>query len=626
MRHLLIFCVLWAASGLASPLEILSDPSKPTSEKLEALKALTAAKANSAEYLDALRTVVMDAAGDGRVRAEAVEAWAKTSQRPAAIRFLLQALAQDPSERFQISGVSVLADQVTRSPAGRKKITEVYEALAKKQAYGAVQTLAVQQLDAATKYDKKIVSRLFEIFQTAKGETRAAAGAALQNADFNTPQFRAVLVANIGANGSGARADARLLVNTAWPDKSYVADLERLSKTVYDAEVKEVVERGLAREEYLNSKQAFSSACKAVCAILDHSERYLLPAYSHPKPMHPENTSNAAVMALQTLFMIKASRLCSTLPDEGYREISESSRKTAAAFLKVREDWSASTFYAKQFYLLLEKEAEAQGHPVNADLAESLAEDLKEALAAKQRGLGGSAFNTYGFAGVLATLDSPPAQSLVQLRKMVAQSKDKMALPYYPNRSNDSPRASATRNIPVYLALYRNSLNGEEARQMRSYLTESLENWIRYAPDHFKDQFRDETHLGKDGLAPYYFTPGTPYVGAAVFSLLADPNLTREERGRLEKIKADTLPLILRSVDKDGLALPMGGKHFESTSYSASPSYTNPLIGLALMPYASEEECGKNKPVLSLLHAYRESPQGLPRTGSAVPESHGTKK
>jgi len=194
---------------------------------------------------------------------------------------------------------------------------------------------------------------------------------------------------------------------------------------------------------------------------------------------------------------------------------------------------------------------------------------------------------------------------------LVKSLSDPLNVPYYPRIGvNESRRGAAGRNVSVYLALYRHEEDPTKKQHYQKLLMDALRNWNRYAGDLYVNHYKMIGHFGPDRIADYYFAPSTPYVAASLFELLKNGNLTEQERDELGSLKSQIKDILLLSIGNDGLV--------RSINDNASQAYTNPLIGLALLPFTSEEDCGKDLPLSSILHtqAVRESPsESYPHTG-----------
>ncbi len=98
-------------------------------------------------------------------------------------------------------------------------------------------------------------------------------------------------------------------------------------------------------------------------------------------------------------------------------------------------------------------------------------------------------------------------------------------------------------------------------------------------------------------MAPYYFYPSVTYVTAGLRMLNKAPEL-KEKFKDLQKQVAILLHHLFQ--EKNSSFLPMGGENYDATEYFSSPSYSNPLAGLALLPLI-EKGCTFDAPPESML-------------------------
>lgn len=360
-----------------------------------------------------------------------------------------------------------------------------------------------------------------------------------------------------------------------------------------------------------------------------------------------QNSWDAAMLNLQMLFFLEAAPYCQELKDMPqkltkllllYPETFKSTKKNNETAIKEFNEilemfraqhvpekviqnwikmnaieyetskWTTADIYRVQFHLLLLQKLfqhlsiddKARVHiqaliDKTTDEAFTLLEGVPEGEKADDR-WETSAFTTYAFASFLIAIPKQFiareafVKGLTHLKLLVKTSKDPLALPYYPNAQEDpyhsmTPKASSARNLPVYLTLYVKDPNNTEYKKQ---LIAAIRNWTQHMTSlKLLVRFHNETHLAEDDdLAPYYFYASAIYQTAAIKLLLEEEDITQQEKEELLQLKQATIVGILGMLQKSGLFIPQGGSHFETSDslYPSSPSYVNPLAGLALLP------------------------------------------
>ena len=124
----------------------------------------------------------------------------------------------------------------------------------------------------------------------------------------------------------------------------------------------------------------------------------------------------------------------------------------------------------------------------------------------------------------------------------------------------------------------------------------ALENYKKYLPSLMAQIKRDDTHLGEDSLAPYYFFSTVPYATSAIEFLFEKEELSDEEKEKLNTVKQELKTGLLSLIQKNGLFEAQGEELYPSSS-----GYTNPLGGLALIPLAQECSQEKNSALFGIL-------------------------
>ena len=369
--------------------------------------------------------------------------------------------------------------------------------------------------------------------------------------------------------------------------------------------------------------------CRTLCDIASSPGLWTQDYYLHPDFNFAEDPWGFALQTLGALFVTKAAPFCPgakntidgilyaltaekfnreelpqtcdrfTFPFGDLQKFSNSILNLSGAPI------SSPQVYGKQFLLLmlfdlLRNQNQAMTPPQKIKLEkllrkteESLRNDLSYAPQMPTGVGGGSLFNTYAIATSMLADDLSIGKEQL---KQVIDPHNALRIAYDPSplQPFESPRASAARAVPTYLALYQAEANPSEKETFRTHLRESLDNYLHYLPSlmsHLRrgSAYREDAqklspHMGKDYIAPYYLFSTIPYVTAAAERLLQEnrPN----EREALLEIKKELKTAILSLVNDDGL--------FYTPEYASSPGYVNPLFGLSLIPLA--EDCGVGDP------------------------------
>ncbi|MBI4040406.1 MAG: HEAT repeat domain-containing protein [Deltaproteobacteria bacterium] len=311
----------------------------------------------------------------------------------------------------------------------------------------------------------------------------------------------------------------------------------------------------------------------------------------------PADSWDTAIESLQELFNAKTQTL---LEDEApcHAPSQKTLQKFSLSLLSLMERsqkdndpyWSGVDIYAKIFYLNL---LELRGDEEAAKQFRHFLE--KDVMAFKTEGIGGSAFNTYAYGATMVALGQNASPSTLQrFEAWVEKSPDPMALPYKPTQAlSISRQASAARNVPVYLALYLNRNRSTVNTNRGDQLIEAVSNWHKYAGNLAAEVSQPmQTHSGPHALAPYYFYSSLPYVTSAIKVLERDRTLNTQKKKEISRMKADLRKKLPKLIDSEGLGLLPGGPDYEHSLYYASPAYTYPLYGLALLALLEEpDEC-----------------------------------
>ncbi len=310
-----------------------------------------------------------------------------------------------------------------------------------------------------------------------------------------------------------------------------------------------------------------------------------------------------------------------------------------------------STVYAKQFYSLLLKELLRQAPIEKKEKIEKLIslvesshkENLKEYEKALE-GLSGSLYNNYALATSVIAIKAPPQEVISDMEEVV-NNFNHINIPYdasikrkedvFPTRLHD--RATAARAVPYNLALYLKTNDSKKKKLFEKNLIEALENYALHIPSLMAHVVREGTHMGSNGIAPYYYYSTIPYATSAV-ELLLDRVKDENTIKRLQHVKITLTKSIGAMAQKNGLFLQEGSiaerenpseplndplaiilrQLFPSTIYGSSPSYINPLAGLSLIPLIKECKGKETKKSYGILDLSTETPITL--------ETHAEKK
>jgi hypothetical protein len=392
-----------------------------------------------------------------------------------------------------------------------------------------------------------------------------------------------------------------------------------------------------------------SAACRAVCNLVKNSALWANDHfYSSPEGGRNENSWQYATRSLSAFFLEKAKPFCEEakkkLPDpvlflkkSGYEPPKKSEEIDVTALKKLapgnenlnqflskiektptEELNDASALYGHQYYSLLTRQTMRLHPERKVELEKKLAEidslHRKQLLGSSRRKEDmrrNSFMTTYLFATSALSLPDEDGEVLKKLKTALANTKDPLDLPYSFLEKGDegcSNRHSAARAVPFHLALYEKTKDADEKKQSEKNLIDSLENYLNHSVSLIAHINRNATHLGADGIAPYYFYPSVPFATAALKIL---EKKHPEEKEKFQKMSHELESILLFLIERDGLFRPLGtnmdnvpfdGSEIDpsadvaspssnkgiplgfSNPYTSSPLYANPLAGLALLP------------------------------------------
>ncbi len=335
--------------------------------------------------------------------------------------------------------------------------------------------------------------------------------------------------------------------------------------------------------------------CQAIKMISENKDWESLSGYTSESG-GPSDSWDTEISSLGKLYQLKTklrkpnvSGSCQTKNSDPVENFSKSILSLIQRSERSHDPyWSSVDIYAKIYRLnylkLLGKTKEAKKIRI------SLEKDLTQL---REKGIGGSAFNTYAYgAAMVALAPNIPIEILEKAKKLVDAQPDPMRLPYTPSGFPAySRKASAARNVPFHLALYlglKKSQKPSEAQTRKKHLIEAVLTWKKYAGNLAAEVPRDEVHEGRDYLAPYYFYSSLPYVTSAIKLLERDPTLSNDQKDSISAVKRSLRKKLPRLMEGKKLGLLPGGKNYRNTIYVSSPAYTYPLYGLALIPLLEE--------------------------------------
>ena len=398
------------------------------------------------------------------------------------------------------------------------------------------------------------------------------------------------------------------------------------------AKVLEEIRPHLSKEdrEVLDSelKKAFlkpelPDLCSTLCSLAQNSQRWIEENFNNPETHSTETSWGFALQSLGALFMVKAAPFCkeikdiSTLIAHDLTQESDPSRceLPSSPFSKLHifaSDVLSATgipvdspaVYGKQFYALLLQEilkkdslTDSQREKLKKELTtthlhlERNIQISKEAISTPNRG---SLFTSYALATSLLV---HPEEKGFNILKQSPDPDNPFQIAYSAGGFiKNTVRGSAARAVPIYLALYRNEKDPEQKTTYKNYLIKALENYKKYLPSLMAQIKRDDTHLGEDSLAPYYFFSTVPYATSAIEFLFEKEELSDEEKEKLNTVKQELKTGLLSLIQKNGLFEAQGEELYPSSS-----GYTNPLGGLALIPLAQECSQEKNSALFGIL-------------------------
>jgi len=263
---------------------------------------------------------------------------------------------------------------------------------------------------------------------------------------------------------------------------------------------------------------------------------------------------------------------------------------------------NSATLY---FYLQTQRAIEAlkqSGVETNsratAELQKRIEEHLSKITNARAElihGEGGSLVTVYALAAIGASM---PEGSDIQKRiaqifseiRSESREKGQTAFPYNfdPQVPRETERGGAARSVVAQLAIYKGG-NSNEKLANADQLLSSLGAYDKHFRDIFSGIGINRTHDQEDvdHLAPYYGPSTVPYVFEAISILSKEKELSVEQKGKLESIKASLQKKLLGMFQPDGLFQPQNSNY-----YSGAALYDNALTGLAL-----EQACRDQKPL-----------------------------
>ena len=406
----------------------------------------------------------------------------------------------------------------------------------------------------------------------------------------------------------------------------------------------------------LFSKELSGSPCEAACKTAESYAYWAQKRYlSNPEYRHTAVSWEFALNSLGMLFLLKSAPYCEKVKpiahqlvkhyfpkrstDEfpkpkntsGFGGIQELA-KTSRAITRDHKDFDKILAYGKLFYILLMREIGAQSKgekpvltgvdltQVEEELAlmeasiENELEGFKNPKSLQDEGNGiyepknfqsmvnshtGSYFETFMMSMTKLVVPLPKDASEL-MDKVLAGSLEEADGPlnlvygfgrgYSPSKAN--PRGAAARAVPFHLSYYLEAKTADEKVQYADYLFQALENHNKHSGSMIFHIARNQTHRPNgyseyDGIAPYYYYPSTPAVSLSYKVLKEDPAVSEEKKAKLEKMEVEYLRKLRMLANRESRFLELG-----TDRYPSSPSYVNPLAGLALLTYCDKQSWG----------------------------------
>lgn len=375
-------------------------------------------------------------------------------------------------------------------------------------------------------------------------------------------------------------------------------------------------------KKYVMEKASQLNACETVCNLYRNSDLWHNHVNYSTPDFHRDPTSwDYAIQSVSLLFLEKAKPFCDAHNDSKTLDAAITLLDSLGAKVRKKSALQVhdmSALYGSQFHMLLLRDSLSQKTSPQPRLKESLTElenfHFKEIVKSRGRdaekplseGASNSFFSTYAASTSILTMNDRSQELLRLLEEKLIPQKPLQLHYMFSVKSEASLRSSAARAVPFHLALYLKATDPQMKEVYRKNLQLAVENFVFQMSSLTGHLSRNMQHIGNDGLAPYYFYPAVPYVAASIKLLRM-----REKKGAgdplPQDIEKELSSGILSLMGKDGLFLPQGEvlnkiiieDDFDDstvanlaapkganrlTTYRNSPSYANPLAGLALLP------------------------------------------
>ena len=355
----------------------------------------------------------------------------------------------------------------------------------------------------------------------------------------------------------------------------------------------------------------YPEMCSVIDSLFVHFRRWMAPNF-HIKPHGniPAESFRQAVVRLQMLFVIKALPYCRVCDrpqiKKAIGDLFSFYRDEVDTTPVMRQDlpwaWSQADIYSRGHDLLLQRElifrremmlSVPEGAPSlsfsRIDQQNEIAnhELLKEARWEKMHGAWGSGYTTHAYAVTLLAQTIAKSENVDWLEQVVQNAPHQLYLPYYPivehawkGIQSVDRCYGVNSSVPAILALER--YLGEPYRKL---LESAVNFWMGCRWELARQLPRNFTHVGEDGLTPYYFYTSLPYVAAAIQKMLKSG--WEVDGVTLRRHKNELIEMIAMLVEKnEGTFFPQGGTQVDATLYASSESYVNPYGGIAALTFA----------------------------------------
>ena len=356
-------------------------------------------------------------------------------------------------------------------------------------------------------------------------------------------------------------------------------------------------------------------SCKAACELAKNNDVWSKPEFISPKGTNHMSAYELAMQSMGALFLSKAAAFCEPAKKRweelkknwlGFPDCTEDGLKKVEAGLgllrrmnqgRARPAYIQDVFAEAFWSLLLRDSSKDSTLPevcrkalkARLEVAEKAHADYFAAAPKAEDDVkeNDSLYTSYAASVSALSLPRPAAAMLGRMRAVLGAVGNPTRVPYYPRKQEETSRSAAARSPAFLLALYFHAATGAEKETLRKELIKTVHNFAEHVPSLSLHVGREETHIGEDNLAPYYFYSTMPYAIAATRLLVERSRDDAEKRG-LEEVLGELTGTLLLKMEKNGVMRPMGERPTNEPptpngDYKESPGYCNPLSGLALL-------------------------------------------